>query len=93
MSNWVLLIVGIILIINAGIAYAYPAFPLGLTWTMAMTFVWTIGGIGKSIWFTGNSTNLHYGINDNYGNLWSWYHWYYSDNRWYSCSKIERKLI
>jgi len=33
-SNWVLLIVGIILIINAGIAYAYPAFPMGLTWTM-----------------------------------------------------------
>ena len=34
MANWVLLIVGIILIIFAGIAYAYPAFPLGLTWTM-----------------------------------------------------------
>jgi len=34
-SNWILLIVGIILIIFAGIAYAYPAFPLGLTWTMA----------------------------------------------------------
>jgi len=33
-TNWVLLIVGIILIINAGIAYAYPAFPMGLTWTM-----------------------------------------------------------
>ena len=35
MANWVLLIMGIILIINAGIAYAYPAFSMGLTWTMA----------------------------------------------------------
>ncbi len=35
MSNWVLLIVGIILIIIAGISFAYPAFPTGLTWTMA----------------------------------------------------------
>jgi len=34
-ANWILLIVGIILIIFAGIVYAYPAFPLGLTWTMA----------------------------------------------------------
>jgi len=34
-TNWVLLIVGFILIIFAGISYVYPAFPTGLTWTMA----------------------------------------------------------
>jgi len=34
-TNWILLIVGIILIIFTGFSYAYPAFPTGLTWTMA----------------------------------------------------------
>ncbi len=35
MANWVLLIVGIILIIFAGISYAYPISDKGITWTMA----------------------------------------------------------
>jgi len=49
MSNWVLLIVGIILIIFAGIAYAYPAFPLGLTWTMANDICnGPLGELGKA---------------------------------------------
>jgi len=48
-SNWVLLIVGIILIIFAGIAYAYPAFPLGLTWTMANDICnGPLGELGKA---------------------------------------------
>ncbi len=49
MSNWVLLIVGIVLIIFAGIAYAYPAFPLGLTWTMANDICnGPLGELGKA---------------------------------------------
>ena len=49
MANWVLLIVGVILIINAGIAYAYPAFPLGLTWTMANDICnGPLGELGKA---------------------------------------------
>jgi len=48
-SNWVLLIVGIVLIIFAGIAYAYPAFPLGLTWTMANDICnGPLGELGKA---------------------------------------------
>ncbi len=49
MANWVLLIVGIILIIFAGISYAYPAFPLGLTWTMANDICnGPLGELGKA---------------------------------------------
>ncbi len=49
MTNWVLLIVGIVLIIFAGVAYAYPAFPLGLTWTMANDICnGPLGELGKA---------------------------------------------
>jgi len=49
-SDWVLLIVGIVLIIFAGIAYAYPAFPLGLTWTMANDICnGPLGDLGKAL--------------------------------------------
>jgi len=49
-TNWILLIVGIILIIFAGIAYAYPAFPLGLTWTMANDICnGPLGELGKAL--------------------------------------------
>ncbi len=41
---------GIILIIFAGIAYAYPAFPLGLTWTMANDICnGPLGVLGKAL--------------------------------------------
>ncbi len=40
---------GIVLIIFAGIAYAYPAFPLGLTWTMANDICnGPLGELGKA---------------------------------------------
>jgi len=49
-TNWVLLIVGIILIIFAGISYAYPVFPLGLTWTMANDICnGPLGVLGKAL--------------------------------------------
>ena len=44
-----LLIVGIILIIFAGFSYAYPAFPAGLTWTMANDICnGPLGELGKA---------------------------------------------